>query len=247
MQAGQRSFGRIVEGKWSMKARPATPVSFAVLSLALLAQLSGCRERQMPDRQAAFRLGVCMSTFSSPYASATVREFERYAREKDVDLIIVDSQLDIQKEASNIDNLMALRADAIVVNVVDSKGSRAALRKAAQAGFVVICANSTVHAPETLGIRAYTGPEYYEQAATAARVAMQLCPRGNAVVITGTPGYSAAIDRERGFTDTIRTEAQGIKILDEQTANWMREDCATRDGGLCDQVRRADRHCLLSG
>ena len=91
-----------------MKDRPATLVLSAVLYLALLVPLSGCWRGQGADRQATFRLGVSMSTFSSPYASATVREFERYAREKKLDLIIVDSQLDIQKEASNIDNLMAL-------------------------------------------------------------------------------------------------------------------------------------------
>ncbi len=165
-----------------------------------------------------------MSTFSSPYASATIREFQRYVPQMACELILVDSQLDIQKEASNLDNLMALKADAILVNVVDSKGSRSALRKAAKAGFLVISFNSAVDQPEALGVRAYTGPDCYREAVVAAEVAIRRTRNANAVMITGTPGYSAAIDREKGFTDTIARRAPGIKILDIQTANWMRED-----------------------
>jgi len=169
-------------------------------------------------------LGVSMSTFSSPYASAMVKAYKNYCAEKGYNLIILDSQLDIQKEASNIDNLMAQKVDAIMVNAVDSEGSRAALKKAADAGFIVICSNSTVSDPAEIGIRAYTGPNYYQQAVMAAKVAIQHNPKGKVVMITGTPGYSAAIDREKGFTDTVAKEAPEMKILDIQTGNWMRED-----------------------
>ncbi len=169
-------------------------------------------------------LGVSMSTFSSPYASAMVKAYKNYCAEKGYELIILDSQLDIQKEANNIDDLMAKKVNAIMVNAVDSEGSRAALKKAADAGFVVICSNSTVNNPEELGIRAYTGPQYYNQAVMAAKVSIQHNPKANVVMITGTPGYSAANDREKGFTDTIAKEAPEMKMLDIQTGNWMRED-----------------------
>ena len=169
-------------------------------------------------------LGVCMSTFSSPYASAMVKVYRSYCAEKGYELIILDSQLDIQKEANNIDDLMAKKVNAIMVNAVDSEGSRAALKKAADAGFVVICSNSTVNNPDELGIRAYTGPQYYNQAVMAAKVAIQHNPKAKVVMITGTPGYSAANDREKGFTDTIAKDAPEMKMLDIQTGNWMRED-----------------------
>lgn len=169
-------------------------------------------------------LGVAMSTFSSPYASAMVKAYKSYCEEKGYDLIILDSQLDIQKEANNIDDLMAKKVNAIMVNAVDSEGSRAVLKKAAEAGFIVICSNSTVNDPEEIGIRAYTGPQYYNQGAMAAKVAIQHNPKAKVVMITGTPGYSAANDREKGFTDTIAKEAPEMKMLDIQTGNWMRED-----------------------
>jgi ribose transport system substrate-binding protein len=168
--------------------------------------------------------GVSMSTFTSPYASAAVKEFKRFTQEQGYGLIILDAQSDIQREAFNIDNLMAKRVEAILVNTVDSKGSRASLRKAARRGIPVICFNSTVDRPEELGVRAYSGPQYYEQAVSAARVALHHNSKAKVVMITGEPGYSAANEREKGFTDTLAKEGPGLRMLDIQTANWMREN-----------------------
>ncbi len=141
--------------------------SILPLALAAFCGSSSCREEDRNPNTVT--LGVSMVTFTSPYASAAVREFKRYAREKDIDLLLLDAQEDIQREAFNIDTLVARRVDALLVNVVDSKGSRAALKKAAGTGLVVVCFNSNVDSPEGLGIRAYTGPQYYDQGAMAAQ------------------------------------------------------------------------------
>jgi ribose transport system substrate-binding protein len=194
-----------------------TPVCLAA---ALL--VTGCQPAAIDSDTTT--IGVCMSTFNSPYASAAVREFKRYAKEQQIELLLLDSQLDIQREASNIKTLIARGADAVLVNAVDSLGSRAAMKDAAQAGIPVLCFNSAVEEPEALGIRAYTGPRYYDQGVMAARSAAKLQSSGTAVMITGTPGYSAAIEREEGFTDTLRKENPEIRIRDVQTAQWMREN-----------------------
>ena len=198
---------------------------FWALPLLAIASVSGCDPGGSSDQSDGITLGVVMSTFSSPYNSAIVREFKRYTEEQGYQLVMLDSMLDIQREAYNIDNLISKRVDAILVNAVDSKGSRAALRKAAQAGYMVLCFNATVDAASELGVRAYTGPKYYDQGAMAAKVVLQqLQEQSHAVMITGTPGYSAANDRETGFLDTIQQEKALLTMLDIQTANWMRED-----------------------
>jgi ribose transport system substrate-binding protein len=191
--------------------------------LGLLA-FCGCRPAGDAAGKPPVTLGVSMSTFTSPYASAAVKEFKRTAQEQGYGLIILDAQSDIQREAFNMDNLVAKRVDAILVNTVDSKGSRASLRKAARRGIPVICFNSTVDRPEELGVRAYSGPQYYEQAVSAGRVAIAHNPKAKVVMITGDPGYSAANEREKGFADTLAKDGPGLKMLDIQTANWMREN-----------------------
>lgn len=196
----------------------------AITLLGALAPGLGCDRDARPDRSApTITIGVSMSTFTSPYASAAVKEFRRYTEEEGHGLIILDAQNDIQREAFNIDNLVAKRVSAILVNAVDSKGSRASLRKAARRGIPVICFNSSVDNAEELGVRAYSGPQYYDQAVSAARVAIRGRPGGRVVMITGDPGYSAANERERGFTDTLTAEGSNLEVLDIQTANWSRE------------------------
>ena len=212
-------------------------VSLIVFLACLILFAPGCRKTAEPNlpketAQKKITIGVCMSTFTSPYASATVRELKRYTQEKGYGVIILDSQLDIQREAYNIENLMSRKVDIIIVNVVDSEGSRAALKKAAGTGFAVISSGSTVNRPEVIGIRAYTGSNYYDEAVVAAREAIKRKPDGKVVMITGTPGYSAVIEREKGFTDTISKEAPGMKILDIQSGNWMREEAQTVMSGF---------------
>ena len=173
---------------------------------------------------AAVKIGIASVTFTSPYASAMVKEYTRYCKEKGYELVMLDSQLDIQKEAQNIDALMAQKVDIIIVVATDSEGSKAAIKKAIDAGFKVMCSNATINDPQKIGIRAYTGPNYYSQAVVAAKEAIKLKKNAKAVMITGTPGYSAAEDRKNGFLDTIKKEAPEFKMLDIQTGDWKRED-----------------------
>ena len=216
-----------------------------LLALTVAGISPACRQQDRdPD---TVTLGVSMASFTAPYASALVREFKRYAGEEDFEILLLDSQHDIQREAFNIDTFVSRKVDALLVNVVDSKGSRAALKKAAATGLAVLCFNSGVDSPESLGIRAYTGPQYYEQGAMAARVAGRLDPAGKTVIITGTPGYSPTHDREKGFTETLARESPGVQVLDIQTAHWMREnaqrlmsDFITRYGKEIDIVYSQD-------
>jgi len=195
-----------------------------VVPLLLLSMVFFISTGALAAKKSEITIGVVMNNFTSPYASAMVREYKKYTKEKGIGLVILDAQLDIQMEARNIDTLMAMGVDAIAVNPVDAEGSRAALKKAVDAGFIVICSNVTINNAAELGVRAYTGPDCYSEAVVAAMEAIRLKPDGNVVMITGTPGYSASIDREEGFTDTIAKEAPQMNILDIETGNWMRED-----------------------
>ena len=169
------------------------------------------------------KVGVVYVTFSSPYASAMVKGYQKFAKEMNIDMTILDSQLDIQKEAANMDSIIAMRPDVIIIAPVDAEGSKAAIKKAIAAEIPVICSNVTVNDAAKMGIRAFTGPNCYSEAEVVAREAIRRNPTGRVVMITGTPGYSAAEDRKNGFLDTVMRVAPNMKILDIQSGNWMRD------------------------
>lgn len=173
---------------------------------------------------AKVKVGVVYVTFSSPYASAMVKGYQKYAKEMSVDMTILDSQLDIQKESANMDSIIAMKPDVIIIAPVDAEGSKAAIKKAIAKKIPVICSNVTVTDAAKLGVLAFTGPNCYSEAEGVAREAIKRNPTGNVVMITGTPGYSAAEDRKNGFLDTVMRQAPNMKILDIQSGNWMRDE-----------------------
>jgi ribose transport system substrate-binding protein len=199
-------------------------VAIALVIACVLIPFVFAGGQKEPQAKGKIVIGVCMVTFNSPYATAMVKEWPRYCEEKGYGLVLLDSELNVQKEAQNMDTLIGKKVDVIAIVPVDAQGSRAAIKKAVDAKIPVICNNVTVDSPEEIGVRAFAGPSSYLQAQVAAREAIKRKPDANVVMITGTPGYSAAIERETGFTDTIKKEAPKMKMLDIQTGDWMRED-----------------------
>lgn len=143
--------------------------------------------------------------------------------EIDIDRTVLDSQLDIQKEPANVDSINAMKPDVIVVAPVDAEGSKAAIKKPILKKIPVITSNVTVNDAAELGVLAFTGPNCYDEAVVAAKEAIEKSD-GSVVMITGTPGYSAAEDLKNGFLDTIKKEAPQMKVLDIQSGNWMRDE-----------------------
>ena len=70
------------------------------------------------------------------------------------------------------------------------------------------------------------------EAVVAADVAVNANPKAKVVMITGSPGFSAEIDREMGFINTIKAKAPKMKVLDKQSGEWMREDAQRVMSGL---------------
>jgi len=123
-----------------------------------------------------------------------------------------------------MDSIIAMKPDVIIIAPVDAEGSKAAIKKAIAKKIPVICSNVTVNDAAALGVMAFTGPNTYDEAVVVGQVAAKLKPDARVVMITGTPGYSAAEDRKNGFLNTVKKLAPNMQILDIQSGNWMRDE-----------------------
>ena len=56
-------------------------VLFAVILIFLTLANSACNRRSEPVEDGRITFGISMATFTSPYASATVKQFKQYAEE----------------------------------------------------------------------------------------------------------------------------------------------------------------------
>ncbi|PZQ89804.1 MAG: LacI family transcriptional regulator [Leifsonia xyli] len=112
--------------------------------------------------------------------------------------------------------------DAIVIAPITVDGWDDVLKEAKDAGIPVILEDRTVSASDDL-YASWVGLDFEKEGELAGQWAVENADGSNMVVLEGTTGSSAALDRATGFGKAI--EGSTIKTLDSQTGDF------TRDGG----------------
>ncbi|GAA5026323.1 ABC transporter substrate-binding protein [Microbacterium fluvii] len=114
--------------------------------------------------------------------------------------------------------------DAIVIAPITVDGWDDVLKEAQDAGIPVVLEDRTVSASEDL-YASWVGLDFEQEGKTAGEwVKENFDGKGaNLVILEGTTGSSAALDRATGFAEA--TEGTDINVLDSQTGDF------TRDGG----------------
>lgn len=116
--------------------------------------------------------------------------------------------------------------DAIVIAPIVVDGWDDVLKEAKDAGIPVILEDRTVSASEDL-YATWVGLDFQKEGQTAGEWAVENFgdTPTNLVVLEGTTGSSAALDRATGFNDAIK--GSQINVLDSQTGNFTRADGKT--------------------
>jgi ribose transport system substrate-binding protein len=181
------------------------------------------------------------------YETTYEQTIAAYAKDLGVKIVLLDPQGDPVKQASQVQDLIAQHVDVMVVWPTNAKAIIPSLRQAHAAGIPIVITNSQVDPAGAKFTVAYSGPDTLGEGKIAGGMMIQaLNGHGNVVIINGKPGYSTAIDREKGFMEAIKSEP-GIKVLAAQPADWDREkaqsvmeDFITRFGNKIDGVYAAD-------
>lgn len=161
------------------------------------------------------------------YVATYLDTFDAYAKELGVQIVVLDAQVDPQKQASQVQNLVAQNVDTLIVWAVNGTAIVPSIKKAHEAGVPVMITNSPIDQEGYQYIKTYTGPNSYTQAMQAAELmAEALDGKGNVVMINGLPGYTVSEERISGFLEVMK-KYPDIKILDSQPADWSREKAQT--------------------
>ena len=131
-----------------------------------------------------------------------------YADSIGSEVITLDSNLDVNKQISDFDNLLAQGANVLPFLPLDPNAFEAPFERAAEAGAVVVeLYNPNSTAPGSI----------YEGSRGAGEDAVQLVaeefPDGSTALVIGGPPIPAVIERTGGFTDNA--EANGIEVVDQ--------------------------------
>jgi ribose transport system substrate-binding protein len=147
-------------------------------------------------------------------------------------VIIVDSQNKIDKQVSDIEDLLAQHINYLIINPVDEAGIVPAVEAANKANVPVI----TVDRSSAGGVVAVkVGSDNYQAGYDAGSyIAKHFDGKGDVAQLEGQVGTSVMRERSQGFKDAI-AKYPGMKIVFDEATNW---DTATAVADTEDMLSR---------
>lgn len=169
---------------------------------------------------------VGVDSYQTTYEKAFIADCKSNANVK---CIVLDAGGDVARQIAQIQDMVQQGVDAIIIWPTNGKAVVPAVRKAYQAHIPVIITNSNIAKEGFPYIKAFSGPDNITQGVEAAQImcdkfkSMGIAKTAQIVQISGKPGYTTAIQREKGFEDELPKVCPDVKILDTQPGDWNRE------------------------
>lgn len=173
-------------------------------------------------------IGLVMKTMTNPYFISIEEGAMDAAAEYKIQL---DSQAaqeetSVEEQIAIIEDMIAKKYNAIVIAPAGSKEIVPVVKKALDAGIVVINIDNRIdeQAAEEAGISVpYVGASNYDGGYLAGTyLAEQLNGEGKVAIIEGIQGVDNAEGRKNGANDAF-AEYSGIEVVASQSANWETE------------------------
>ncbi|WP_138160539.1 ribose ABC transporter substrate-binding protein RbsB [Peptoniphilus catoniae] len=163
-------------------------------------------------------VGFVISTQTNPFFVTLKEGAEKKAKELGVELIVLDSQDDSAKAASNMEDLITRGVDLIIVNPTDSDAIVPSVEAANEAGIPVITVDRVSNGGEVVTSVASDNVAGGKMAGQF--IIDKLGGKGKVVELEGISGANSAIERGQGFNEAI--EGSDIEVVAKQTADYDR-------------------------
>jgi inositol transport system substrate-binding protein len=169
-----------------------------------------------------------MALFDDNFLTAVRESMKAHASELRVSIQFEDAQNDIGRQLNQIENFIAQRVDAIIVNPVDTDATPRMTRLVSRAGIPLVYVNR-MPADKQLPPRvSFVGSDEKQSGSLEmAEVCRLLQGKGEIVILIGELTNQSARQRTQDVYDVIaRPDCRGIRVLDKQAANWKRTQAA---------------------
>jgi len=125
-----------------------------------------------------------------------------------------EQETDYARQIEIADAMTAMHVDALAISATDRNALVAPVERAIAAGIPVTVFDSGIAAD---GFTSFVGTDNYDGGRTAARTLASLIHgAGSIAMIMQKPGGQSTVERERGFTDTLKSEFPRIHIVASQ-------------------------------
>ena len=168
-------------------------------------------------------LGISMGSLGNPYFVTLADGATARAKElnPNVKVTSVSADYDLSKQFSQIDNFISSKVDLILLNAVDPSAMASAIKKARNAGIVVVAVDV-----DAKGVNATVQTDNVEAGKLACQFLVdKLAGKGNVIIQNG-PQVTAVTDRVKGCKAALAS-APDIKVLSDD-----QDGKGSREGGL---------------
>jgi inositol transport system substrate-binding protein len=181
----------------------------------------------LPAAHAA-TLGVSMALFDDNFLTAVRASMQARAAQRHASIQFEDAQSDIGRQLNQVENFIAQRVDAIIVNPVDTDATPRITRLVVRAGIPLVYVNRMPGDKQLPPRVSFVGSDERQSGTLQmTEVCRLLAGRGNVVILMGELTNQSARQRTQDIYDVIATPpCSGIHVLDKQSADWKRTQAA---------------------
>ena len=176
-----------------------------------------------------FTIGLANQQESVTFPAAITKGAKDKAAQLGDKLVSLDSQGDQQKQASQVQDLIAQQVSAILLVPLSPGPAQALVDQASSAGIPIATVHGYVGADRAVGdpyskLKFVLDENEAESGATAGQLALKAFPAGGQVaVITGAPGFVENTTRVTKFQATLEGAGK-YQIVANQPGNWTKQD-----------------------
>ncbi len=204
--------------------------------MAILAAivLAGMGLLAAPEAQAEeLTFGLSSVGLSFPFASAIAKGFQDAGAKAGAKTVVLDAKGDVQKQANDIQDLIAEKVNGIAVMPLDSTVAQGWVDHASAANIPVVSVGSQIGDPTKRAIHdvypklvAIVTQDEIAAGAAVGRAAATLLPKDQTAkiaVIEGQAGFSEVKQRRDGFEQGLKAAGVKYTIVASQPGDWTAE------------------------
>lgn len=173
----------------------------------------------------AQKIGVAMGAFDDTFLTILRTGISDSAKKANVTVQIEDGKNDVSTQLNQIQNMIAQKVDAIIVNPVDTDVAPKITKMVTDAKIPLVYVNRKPADFDKLpaGVAFVASDEKVSGTVQTQHVCKLLKGKGNILVLTGELNTEAARTRTQDIEDVIKTkECSGMKIVDKREGLWQR-------------------------
>lgn len=191
---------------------------------------------------------------NNAWRAAETASIQEEAEARGIELIYTDANGDTAKQVSDVEDIVTQKPDVILMAPREFDGVGPALQAAKEAGIPVLLLDREAAGVPGEDYLAFVGADFYWEGQECAKKLVERFGTEedvNVVQITGTPGSSVAIDRQKGFEDEL-AQYPNFHIIATQNGEFTRsiaqeamENIIQAQGDEIDAVYGHDDECAI--